>query len=250
MCRRLAAGAAALALVGLASAVTATTASAGVSVHVTVNKLVIGTAPAGTTFTIPGGTCSNGTSTFPTMTFDSHGNPTSTNSFNVPPPGSGSITCTLAEAPPDGVNPTAYTCATTAANVTCAANTVTVPFNPGNGSATINVINTYLPPLTVAPVPVAAGAQDTVSGQLCTKQIFGGSPTTGGHVSVTIGFTPPINLTTTAGSNGSWSVSFTVPPNTVSGPYPVTATCNDPVPYPASSTTVIGAIVAVPRFTG
>jgi hypothetical protein len=246
MWRRVAASTVVLLLAGVGSALTATTAAAGISTIITIDKVVIGTPPSGTTFTL-NALCDDGQSGGP-FTFDSHGNPTNSNEFDVG--ASGTTTCTITETAPDAVNPTAYTCVAESPATCTSPTSNSVVSTTSSAVATVTAINTYLPPLTVAPNPVTAGAQATVSGQLCTKQIFGGSPTTGGTVNVTIGFSPPINLTTTAGSNGSWSVGFTVPLAAVSGPYPVTATCSDPVPYPASVTTVIGAVVATPRFTG
>ena len=47
-------------------------------------------------------------------------------------------------------------------------------------------------------------------------------------------------------------MAFTVPSGTALNSYPINATCNDPVAYPASVLTVVAAapIVAAPTFTG
>jgi hypothetical protein len=113
---------------------------------------------------------------------------------------------------------------------------------------TIRVINTFLPPLTVTPSPAADGQVVTISGTLCTKEVFGGSQGTGGPVQVTVGYPSPVTVSTTgAGGTGSWSVQVTVPPGTPAGSYPVNATCSDPVPYPAGTSAVAGVTAS---FTG
>ena len=95
-----------------------------------------------------------------------------------------------------------------------------------------------LPPLTLTD-HATPGQPVTVSGTSCTKAVFGGSAGTGGTIQVTIGFSPPLVLpATAAGTTGAWSVHVTVPPGTPAGVYPVTATCNDPVAYPAAALTI------------
>jgi hypothetical protein len=95
-----------------------------------------------------------------------------------------------------------------------------------------------------------------VSGTRCTKDLFGGSVGTGGSVEVTVSFTPPVVVSTTAaGTTGDWSVQFTVPAD-ANGSYTISAVCGDPVPYAPLTLAVAGtapaptAVVATPTSTG
>jgi len=133
-----------------------------------------------------------------------------------------------------------------------------------------------LPPLQLSAVAGPPGSSFTVSGTGCTIDVFPlGDPAPGQVVSVTVAFAPtPVTMTTTAADGtGAWSLTFTVPPGTAPGPYPVTATCSfaaqnggaatitasvvafqtPSVSYPAATYTVTAVpvpVVAAPRTTG
>ena len=106
--RRSTATLAVLALIAGALVAMSGVASAGGNMHVDVDKVVVGTAPAGTTFTIhyacsPGGVSGD-------LTFDASGNPDppSSNFFNDGNLGS---TCTLTETESGGAANVAFHCA-------------------------------------------------------------------------------------------------------------------------------------------
>jgi len=232
--------------------------SAGSPATVTLVKEVIGTAPAGTIFTLHF-QCTGAFAPSGDRMFDATGTPI--------PPGSNTFsndapTCTVTETATGGADSTVFTCTLTSGAGTCSGGN---SFSHGGpATATIKATNAYsnaLGPLTVNPTSTTPGQQVTVSGSKCTKALVGGSSDTGGAVQVTVHFPTPIVLNTTAaGGSGAWSVQFTVPDGT-SGPYSVTAICGDPVPYPSATLTVgttaapaaaapATAVLAAPSQTG
>jgi hypothetical protein len=244
--RGIGAAVSALALAATAVGVLAGPVSSGVSGFFTVRKIFVGTAPAGTTFTVDGVCTTDGH--HQTLTFDANGN-TTNNQVAI---SSNDQTCSATETGLGGAGNVAYNCAANAP-VTCVSptgNQLTIGATvPPTSFGMITIINTFLPPLTVAPSPALPGQVVTISGTDCTKEVFGGSQGTGGPVSVTVGFPTPVTVpTTAAGTTGSWSVQVTVPAGTPAASYPVTATCSDPVPYPAATLGV--AIATTPAFTG
>jgi len=241
---------AAVALVGGVLVAMSGVSVAGGNMHVEVDKVVVGTAPAGTTFTVHYSCTGGGPSG--DLTFDATGAavPPSSNFFND---GSLHSTCTISETGTGGAANVTIQCVADS-NATCAASGNQVTFtSPSDISSDVtftvtNANTSALSPLTVAPSPATPGQQVTVSGTGCTKALFGGPATTGGGVQATIGFPTPVTQSTTAaGTTGAWSVQFTVPPGT-NGPYPVNATCEDPVAYASATLTVAAA--ATPAFTG
>lgn len=240
-------------------------ASAGGNMHVEVNKVVVGTAPPGTTFTVHFDCTAPGPDG--DLTFDATGQPVPafSNFFND---GTLGTTCTISETGTGGAEATTILCADDGVNASCSSDGKSVTFDSPGGfsnNVTFTVVNAYsnaLSHLNVSPSPAKPGDTVTVSGAGCTKALFGGPHTTGGTVGVSIGFTPQLNLhTTAAGTSGAWSVEFTVP-DVASGEYHVDADCDDPVAYPAAVLAVqvpepepepapVPAAVAVtPSFTG
>lgn len=80
-------------------------------------------------------------------------------------------------------------------------------------------------------------------------------------VTGTVGFTPPVAFSATAGPEGTWSAQVVVPLGTPAGSYPVNASCGNPsvtnadvsgqainFAYAPASLTV--AVAAAPKFTG
>jgi hypothetical protein len=242
------AGVAAAGLAAGGLVVVAGPASAGLPTF-DVSKVVVGTAPAGTTFTVAF-SCNDDTTG--TLTFPANGGPTQ--NFGPQNGMVNPLVCSVNETANGGAVNVAYTCSNAGnPDTVCSADGKSATFNGGGSpAAAFTITNTFFVQPSVNPNPASAGQSVTVSQTNCTKQVFGGSQSTGGHVFVTIGFSPPLTLgpIQAQGGTGSWSVTFTVPLNTPSGPFSVSAVCNDPAPYPVASLTVIGAIVAPPRFTG
>jgi hypothetical protein len=217
-----------------------------------VTKTVIGAAPSGTAFHVDW-SCNNATGG--TLSFGATGG---TQSFDDNGPGASS--CAINESGTGGAANVAYHCQASDPSVTCgpdgkSATFTGVPDPAGTFTVTDTYSNAFSPP-TPNPNPATAGQSVTLSGTGCTKAVFGGSPSTGGNVQVTVGFTPPVMLGpfSAQGGTGNWTVNFTVPPGTPPGSYSINAVCNDPVPYPIA-TLVIGtaapsAVLANPAFTG
>jgi Domain of unknown function (DUF5979) len=118
---------------------------AGGNMHVEVNLVVVGTAPAGTTFTVhydcsPGGLTGD-------LSFDAAGNPAPANSnfFND---GTLNSTCTLTETANGGAASVGFQCVDDGVNATCASptsNQVTFdsPTNLSN-NVTFTITNTFV----------------------------------------------------------------------------------------------------------
>jgi hypothetical protein len=238
-------------LVASLLALAAGPASGGINASFVVDKMLVGTAPAGTTFTATI-SCSTSSETPSTIVYDNQGNPMVTADN---PTGTDVVsvfvntadTCTATETASGGAGNLAYRCTPGTSSCGASPNMINV-IASGSSNGTIDIINTFLPPLTVSPSPAADGQMVTISGTLCTKKVFGGSVGTGGPVQVTVGYPSPVSATTTAaGGTGNWSVQVTVPAGTPPGSYAVTATCSDPVPYPVATSAVAGVTAA---FTG
>ena len=127
-------------------------ASAGDNLHGDVNKVVVGTAPAGTTFTVHY-SCTSG----PTgdLQFDANGNPTppSSNEFNS----STSATCTISETVTGGASTVAYQCVSGGPNVTCDPSGTSATFTgPISANVTFTVTNTFEAAAVPTQVPAAA----------------------------------------------------------------------------------------------
>jgi hypothetical protein len=244
-------------MVGAVFVVFAPPAAAGGDVVVTVNKVVMGTPPSGATFTVDYD-CTTGVSG--SLDFDESGAPVGSNSFGDDI----TMTCTLSESATGGADNVAFTCDSATAEVVCGPGGDSFVYTPASAmtvGVTITVTNAYanvFDALTIDPAAGAAvpGQQITVSGTRCTKDLFGGSIGTGGTVEVTVSFTPPVIVSTTAaGTSGDWSVQFTVPAD-ANGSYTISAICGDPVPYAPLTLAVAGtaaaptAVVAAPTSTG
>jgi hypothetical protein len=136
----------------------------------TVNKVVTGAVPPGTTFTVTivcttvavGSTGSTTPSsvtpqtipptTTTTVTFDAHGDPTPAGS-NVVSPSTLPSACTVTETATGGAQSTSYTCAVgSSTDTTCAADQQTVDYGPdaSGASATVTVTNSFPPPVIAA----------------------------------------------------------------------------------------------------
>jgi hypothetical protein len=236
---------------GLVTAVATPAAADGFVWDVT--KTVVGTAPAGTTFSVEWSCTddSGNTLVFPAAGGTMHFHPTvSTN-----------VTCSVLETVSGGAVNVAYHCSSANVNVVCSADgkSAVLTGSPTTGPvATFTVTNAYsnfFSPPVANPNPSSPGQQVTITGTGCTKGVFGGSQAAGGNVTVTIGFTPPNTLgpAPAQGGTGTWSFTVTVPPGTPPGSYPINAVCDDPVPYPAAALAVVTApppLVAAPAFTG
>ena len=128
-------------------------ASAGENMHVEVNKVVVGSAPAGTTFTVHFA-CTDGGPTGD-LTFDATGKsvPANDNFFND---GVLGTTCTITETGTGGATTVAYTCQDDGVNASCAASGNEVTFDSPNNTSnnvTFTVTNTFggATPTTTAP---------------------------------------------------------------------------------------------------
>lgn len=131
---------------------------------VTVNKVVAGTVPVGTTFTVELSCLGSfkGGPDFTVMTFDEHGTPTSGNNVVMVPSTGSAATCTATETATGGAATVAYGCVTSG-NTTLA----TCPDGPAGqrvrfedvsgSSGVITVTNTF-----PTPVPDPAPASEVV----------------------------------------------------------------------------------------
>jgi hypothetical protein len=131
-------------------------ASAGENMHVEVNKVVVGTAPPGTTFTVHYACTDGGPSG--DLTFDAAGNPVPANDnfFNDGVLGS---TCTITETATGGAS-VAYACEDNGVDASCAGSGNAATFDsPTNNSNNVifTVTNTFAEPApgTTAPAPAA-----------------------------------------------------------------------------------------------
>jgi Domain of unknown function (DUF5979) len=145
-----------------------TPASAGQNMHVEVNKVVVGTAPPGTTFTVHYACSGEGPDG--DLSFDAAGNPVPANSnfFND---GFLGTTCTITETATGGATNVAYSCEDDGVNASCAASGNEVTFDsPTNTSnnVTFTITNTFSdpsPPGDAAPTaPPAAEPAAAVAG--------------------------------------------------------------------------------------
>ena len=143
-----------------------TPASAGENMHVEVNKVVVGSAPAGTTFTVHYA-CTDGGPTGD-LTFDATGKsvPANDNFFND---GVLGTTCTITETGTGGATTVAYNCQDDGVNASCAASGNEVTFDSPNNTSnnvTFTVTNTFggatptatAPPAQPEPEPATAVA--------------------------------------------------------------------------------------------
>jgi len=152
-----------LAVLGLiASALVAFSppAFAGTNMHVDVNKVVVGTAPTGTTFVVHFD-CSDGGGPTGDLSFDAEGNPEApaSNEFNDGMLGS---TCTITETATGGAATVAITCEDDGVNASCAPSGNEVTFDsPTNlsNNVTFTVTNTFTDP--VPPTPPVVGPAPT-----------------------------------------------------------------------------------------
>lgn len=130
--------------------------------HVEVNKVVVGTAPTGTTFTVHYECTDEGPSG--DLSFDAEGNPVpaDSNFFNDGVLGS---TCTITETGTGGATNVAYACEDDGVNATCAASGNAVTFDsPTNNSnnVTFTVTNSFVdepPPQPPSAAPSLAQAE-------------------------------------------------------------------------------------------
>lgn len=118
-------------------------ASAGENLHVEVNKVVVGSAPAGTTFTV-NYACSGGGPSGD-LTFDATGDPVPANDnfFNANVPGT---TCTITETGTGGATTVAYACEDDGVNATCAPSGNEATFDSPDqtsNNVTFTVTNTF-----------------------------------------------------------------------------------------------------------
>lgn len=138
-----------------------TPASAGENMHVEVNKVVVGTAPPGTTFTIHYACSGQGPDG--DLSFDATGNPVPANSnfFND---GFLGTTCTITETATGGATNVAYSCEDNGVDASCAASGNEVTFDsPTNNSNTVTftITNTFVEPTpTGDAAPTAAPASE------------------------------------------------------------------------------------------
>ena len=133
-----------------------TPASAGENMHVEVNKVVVGSAPAGTTFTVHYACTDGGPSG--DLTFDATGKsvPANDNFFND---GLLGTTCTITETGTGGATTVAYNCQDDGVNASCAASGNEVTFDSPNNTSnnvTFTVTNTFG---GASPTPTAPAAQ-------------------------------------------------------------------------------------------
>jgi Domain of unknown function (DUF5979) len=132
-------------------------ASAGENMHVEVHKVVVGTAPPGTTFTVHFDCTDGGPEG--DLTFDASGTPVPANSnfFNDGFPGT---TCTITEPGTGGATSVSISCQDDGVNASCSASGDSVTFDsPTNTSNNVDftVTNTFgEPPPTVTSGPTSA----------------------------------------------------------------------------------------------
>ena len=135
-----------LALLAIAAAslvALGTVVSAGENLHVEVNKVVVGSAPAGTTFTVHYACTDGGPSG--DLTFDATGDPVPANDnfFNSGVPGT---TCTITETGTGGATTVAYACQDDGVNASCAPSGNEVTFDSPDetsNNVTFTVTNTF-----------------------------------------------------------------------------------------------------------
>jgi hypothetical protein len=118
-------------------------ASAGENLHVEVHKVVVGSAPAGTTFTVHYACTDGGPSG--DLTFDATGDPVPANDnfFNAGVPGT---TCTITEIGTGGATAVAYACEDDGINASCAPSGNEVTFDSPDetsNNVTFTVTNTF-----------------------------------------------------------------------------------------------------------
>jgi Domain of unknown function (DUF5979) len=146
-------------------------ASAGENLHVEVNKVVVGSAPAGTTFTVHYACTDGGPSG--DLTFDATGDPVPANDnfFNANAPGT---TCTITETATGGAV-VAYACEDDGVNASCADSGNAVTFDSPeqtSNNVTFTVTNTFVEPApgTASPAP---GAPDPAAAVVSTPVFTG-----------------------------------------------------------------------------
>ena len=128
-------------------------ASAGQNMHGEVNKVVVGTAPADTTFTVHY-SCTGAGQTGD-LQFDANGNPTppNTNFFNS----LSAATCTISETVTGGASAVSYQCVSGGPNATCDPSGTSATFDGGTSTnVTFTVTNTFAAAAVPAAVPAAA----------------------------------------------------------------------------------------------
>jgi hypothetical protein len=130
---------------------------AGQNMHGEVNKIVVGAAPAGTTFTVHYSCTGDGQTG--DLQFDANGNPTpaSSNFFNS----LSAATCTISETVTGGASAVSYQCVSDGPNATCDPSGTSATFNGGNSTnVTFTVTNTF----TAATAPTAVTAAANLTG--------------------------------------------------------------------------------------
>ena len=135
-------------------------ASAGGNLHGEVNNVVVGTAPAGTTFTVHY-SCTSG----PTgdLQFDASGTPTppSSNFFNS----LAAATCTISETVTGGASAVSYQCVSGGPDATCDPSGTSATFNGGTSTnVTFTVTNTFAAPEVPTTVPTAVPTAPNFTG--------------------------------------------------------------------------------------
>jgi hypothetical protein len=134
-------------------------ASAGENLHVEVNRVVVGSAPSGTTFTVHYACTGGGPSG--DVTFNATGDPIPANDnfFNANVPGT---TCTITETGTGGATTVAYACEDDGVNATCAPSGNEVTFDSPDqtsNNVTFTVTNTFdgaTPTTTPGSTPASA----------------------------------------------------------------------------------------------
>jgi len=150
---------ASLGLVACTLLALAAPASAGENLHVEVNKVVVGSAPAGTTFTVHYACTGGGPSG--DLTFNATGDPVPANDnfFNANVPGT---TCTITETGTGGATTVAYACEDDGVNATCAPSGNEATFDSPDqtsNNVTFTVTNTFdgaTPTTTPGSTPASA----------------------------------------------------------------------------------------------
>ena len=164
-----------LAAIGLAAATVVALgapASAGENLHVEVNKIVVGSAPAGTTFTVHY-TCTDGGPSGD-LTFDATGDPVPANDnfFNANVPGT---TCTITETGTGGATTVEYACEDDGVNASCAPSGNEATFDSPDQtstSVTFTVTNTFAEP-TPGTTPAGAAAPEPATAVVSTPVFTG-----------------------------------------------------------------------------
>jgi Domain of unknown function (DUF5979) len=150
---------ASLALVACTLLALGAPASAGENLHVEVNKVVVGSASAGTTFTVHYACTGGGPSG--DLTFNATGDPIPANDnfFNANVPGT---TCTITETGTGGATTVAYACEDDGVNATCAPSGNEATFDSPDqtsNNVTFTVTNTFdgaTPTTTPGSTPASA----------------------------------------------------------------------------------------------